>query len=138
MAENDAIINMTKALARAIQIDKRYLALDKARSENDENGELQDVIGRFNLAKMNLNNELSSEHADEDRIKKFNEEMQRAYADIMATDGMAKYQAAKADVDAMITYVTAIITTAVNGGDPDAVTQPESCTGSCESCGGCH
>ena len=138
MIQNDAIINMAKALARAIQLDKRYLALDAARTENDGNAALQDAIGRFNLAKMNLNNALSAQPADEDKIKQYNTEMQQAYADIMSMDGMTKYQQAKTDVESMVTYINAIITTAVNGGDPDTVEQPASCTGSCESCGGCR
>ena len=34
-------------------------------------------------------------------------------------------------------FINAILTTAVTGGNPDTVTQPEECSGSCESCAGC-
>ena len=138
MIENDAIINMAKALGRAIQLDPRYVELDRVRTQNDADAALQDAIGRFNLAKLNLNNALGETPPEEEKIKAYNAEMQRAYADIMGMDGMTRYQQAKAPVDAMATYVNAIITTAVNGGDPDIVEQPSACSGSCDSCGGCH
>ena len=39
----------------------------------------------------------------------------------------------------LISYIDAIINTAMNGGDPMSVQQPEAgCSGSCSSCSGCH
>ena len=39
----------------------------------------------------------------------------------------------------MVSYIDAIINTAMNGGDPMTVQQPQgSCSGSCATCGGCH
>ena len=43
-------IELFKKAAAAMQTDERYLALDAARRANDENKELQDMIGEFNLA----------------------------------------------------------------------------------------
>ena len=39
----------------ALQTDPRYLALDQARKANDKDEELQNLIGEFNLARMDLN-----------------------------------------------------------------------------------
>ena len=51
---------------------------------------------------------------------------------------MAKaYNAAKQEVDAAMRFVNQILAAAVNGEDPDTVTE-ESCGGDCASCGGCH
>ena len=40
----------------------------------------------------------------------------------------------------LMNYVNAIINTAVNGGDPMTVEEPQQggCSGSCASCSGCH
>ena len=54
-------IELFKKAAAAMQTDERYLALDAARRANDENKELQDMIGEFNLARMDLNNEITKD-----------------------------------------------------------------------------
>ena len=57
----------------------------------------------------------------------------------MASEGMVRYNAAKAECEAMVNHIDAIINTAMNGGDPMTVNPPRGgCTGSCASCGGCH
>ena len=54
--------------------------------------------------------------------------------------GMAAYNEAKAELESVMNYVNAIINTAVNGGDPLTVEEPQQggCSGSCASCSGCH
>ena len=57
-------IDLFKRAAMALQTDSRYLAMDQARKMNDKDEELQNLIGEFNLARMDLNNEIGkSEHA---------------------------------------------------------------------------
>jgi hypothetical protein len=56
----------------------------------------------------------------------------------MRSEGMLKYEQDKGAVEDRFSYVSAILNTAVNGGDPDTVTQPTGCDGGCDSCGGCH
>ena len=137
--ENDRIIEMTRALGRAIQMSEQYLALENARRVNDQDENLQDLIGRFNLAKMNLNNELSREGGpDSEKVAGYNNEVQLAYAEIMDHPGMTRYSEASVGMNSLMTYINAILTTAVTGGNPDTVTQPEECSGSCDSCAGCH
>lgn len=137
MAENDRIIDMARALARAIQMDERYAALAAARDESDANDALQDAIGRFNLARMNLNTEISKPERDDEKVAACNDEMQRAYDEVMSNESMAKYEDAKNDINKLITYINAILTTAVSGGDPDGVTEPEGCSGGCDGCESC-
>ena len=62
------------------------------------------------------------------------------YNDIMANQSMAAYNEAKAELESVMNYVNAIINTAVNGGDPLTVEEPQQggCSGSCASCSGCH
>ena len=108
-------IDLFKRAAMALQTDPRYLALDQARKLNDRDEELQNMIGEFNLARMDLNNK------------------------IMADEGMTAYNEAKKDCENLVNYIDAIINTAMNGGDPMTVQEPSaSCTGSCSTCGGCH
>ena len=131
-------IEMFKRAAVALQTDERYLALDAARRANDENQELQDMIGEVNLARMDLNNEISKDERDEARVAELNTKVNTLYSQIMASEGMVAYNEAKTRAEAMISHIDAIINTAMNGGDPMLVEEPQGgCSGSCSTCGGC-
>ena len=132
-------IDLFKKAAVAMQTDDRYLALDAARRANDADEELQNLIGEFNLVRMDLNNEIGKEERNENRVAELNRRVNQLYSDIMSHEGMVRYNQAKAEAEAMVSHIDAIINTAMNGGDPMLVEQPESgCTGSCSSCSGCH
>ena len=132
-------IDVFKKAAAAMQTDPRYLELDAARRENDMDQELQNLIGEFNLARLDLNNEASKMESDAARIEELNKRVNDLYSQIMASEGMVRYNTAKAECEAMVSYIDAIINTAMNGGDPMTVKQPEGgCTGSCSTCGGGH
>lgn len=137
MNDNDKIIDMTRALGRAIQMDERYLALQKVREANDSDTALQDSIRIFNDARTALNEELAKPGRDDQKIAKLNAEVQRLYDEVLASDGMMKYEDTKTGIEDLFSYINAIITTAVNGGDVEAVTQPEECGGDCGGCAGC-
>ena len=72
-------IELFKKAAAAMQTDERYLALDAARRANDENKELQDMIGEFNLARMDLNNEITKDERDDERIAELNGQVNDLY-----------------------------------------------------------
>ena len=132
-------IDLVKKAAAAMQTDPRYLELDAARRANDMDEELQNLIGEFNLARLDLNNETDKMERDDDRINELNQRVNALYSQIMASEGMVRYNTAKAECETMVSYIDAIINTAMNGGDPMTVRQPSGgCTGSCASCGGCH
>ena len=132
-------IDLFKRAAMALQTDPRYVILDQARKANDKDEELQNLIGEFNLARMDLNNEIGKTERSDARIAELNEKVNDLYGKIMASEGMVAYNAAKADAEALISHIDAIINTAMNGGDPMTVQAPTGgCTGSCSTCGGCH
>ena len=132
-------IDLFKRAAMALQTDPRYVALDQARRANDKDQELQNLIGEFNLARLDLNNESAKSETDAARVAELNQRINDLYSQIMASEGMVRYTAAKAECEAMVSYIDAIINTAMNGGDPMTVQEPSaSCTGSCSTCGGCH
>ena len=113
-------IDLFKRAAMALQTDSRYLAMDQARKMNDKDEELQNLIGEFNLARMDLNNEIGKPERSDERIAELNQKVNDLYGKI-------------------VNYIDAIINTAMNGGDPMTVQEPSaSCTGSCSTCGGCH
>ena len=91
------------------------------------------------VARLDLNNEAGKPEPDTARTAELNKKVNDLYSQIMASEGMVRYNAAKSECEALINHIDAIINTAMNGGDPMTVNPPQSgCTGSCATCGGCH
>lgn len=133
------IITLARQLGKAIQEDERYLQLQVARQNSDEDQELQNAIGEFNLKRMAINNEATKENRDDEKLKKFNEELRQVYTQIMQNPNMIAYNHAKESMDAVLKRVNAIVSLCADGADPDtADLTEESCGGSCASCAGCH
>ena len=111
-------IDLFKRAAMALQTDPRYVILDQARKANDKDEELQNLIGEFNLARMDLNNEIGKNERDDARIAELNEKVNSLYGQIMGNEGMVAYNEAKRECENLVNYIDAIINTAMNGGDP--------------------
>lgn len=117
-------IDLFKRAAVALQTDSRYLVLDQTRKANDKDEELQNLIGEFNLARMDLNNEIGKSERNDARIAELNEKVNSLYGQIMGNEGMVAYNEAKRDCENLVNYIDAIINTAMNGGDPMTVQEP--------------
>lgn len=135
----DAILNFKEA-AKALQNDERYLALVKARAANDEDEMLQNMIGEFNLARLELNTEMDKEDKNEQKINEMNGRVNHLYTEIMQHPGMVAYNKAKDEIEGFMEYVNAILNAAIDGRDPMEVEQPvaHNCADGCASCSGCH
>ena len=133
------IIKLTRDLGRAIQQDERYLKYRIASQNNDEDETLQNMIGAFNLTRMNLNTEIQKGEPDERKVEELNKKVRELYKSIMVNPNMATYNEAKQDFDQLIKRITTIILQSANGEDPETTDLREtSCTGSCETCFGCN
>lgn len=133
------IIELARSLGKKIQDDERFIQLQIAKQQMENDEFLQGVIGEFNLKKMSINNEASKKNVDSDKIQKLNEELQESYKYIMTNENMIKFNEKKAELDGLLRRIFTIITRSAEGEDPDVVDYEEStCSGNCGSCGGCH
>ncbi len=136
------VIELTRQLGAALQQDERYLAYLSAKEKNDTDGELQNLIGEFNIVRMKYGQQMqkSEEEQDKELMTQLDNEMRDIYGKIMSNENMNAYNDAKEAMDKLLNSINFIITMAANGEDPMTCPeeQPHSCTGSCASCGGCH
>lgn len=133
------IIELAREMGKNLQKDERYLSLQIAKQNSDEDQALQDAIGEFNLKRMAINNEAQKEDRDEEKLKTLNEELRTVYATIMQNSNMQAYNKAKEELDALIQRATAIISLSAEGENPETCDyDAASCGGNCGSCGGCH
>ena len=133
------IIALAREIGKELQKDQRYLDLQVARQNSDNDESLQTAIGEFNLKRMAINNEAQKEDHDEDKLKELNDELRHVYAQIMQNENMTAYNNAKTELDNVVQRITAIISMSAEGDDPETCDyDASSCGGNCSSCGGCH
>ena len=136
--ENFDIVYEFRLLAKKMQQDDRLIYLEQVKKKMDMDQELQELIQKFNLIQINYRTEAVKEDKDDAKLAEMNDELISVYADIMANEFMVEYNECKTEVDKLTQLIQAIITAALNGGDPMIVEVPEGgCSGSCSSCSGC-
>lgn len=133
------IIQMARELGKEIQKDDRFLKMQLAVQNTDNDSQLQDLIGQYNLKRMALESEIQKETRDPEKVQAYNQELGGLYEKIMKIPSMIAYNEAKAPMDAMMRRVNAIIEQSAGGADPETADYEEqSCGGECSSCSGCH
>ena len=133
------VIQLARELGAALQADARYEKLMQARKVNDEDEELQNLIGEFNMIMLKAQQEAEKEEKDEAKMQAYNEQYVAAYQKIMANENMAAYQAAQSELEAVVNTVNGIIAMSLNGEDPMTCDpDAQNCTHDCSTCGGCH
>ena len=131
------VIQMTRELGKLIQADERYSAYQNAKDVNDKDEKLQELIGKFNIKRVELNTEMSKDDKDTEKLKALDVDIKNLYGDIMINPSMIAFNNAKTAMVDMLAQINTIITSSANGEDPETC-PASSCTGSCSSCSGCH
>lgn len=133
------IIDMARELGKAIQKDERYLNLQLAAQNTDDDAKLQELIGQYNLKRMSLETETQKSDRDPQKMQAYHQELEGLYETIMRIPSMITYNSARTDLDSLLKRVNAIIEQSAGGGDPETADYVEhSCGGQCGSCSGCH
>ena len=135
------VIEVTRALGKAIQADARYAEYTEAKKANNADTDLQNLIGKLNILQMSYQNEAEKETPDHEKLDQWENEFQNVYGEIMLNPNMRAYEEKKQTMDDLMSYIVNLLTLCVNGEDPDTA-EPRAndgggCTGSCSSCGGC-
>ena len=61
---------MARDLGKAIQGSEEYKALEAAKTANDADAELQELIEKFSMIRIKLSNEMQSETQDSDKFRR--------------------------------------------------------------------
>lgn len=132
------LIKQAREMGKMLQASEEYKRLEAAKAANDKDSDLQDKIGKFNLTRMELNNQLAKAEKDEEKLETLNTELRALYQQVMGNTHMTEYEEAKNAVDMIMNQINAVLAMSANGEDPETCDPAPSCTGSCSTCGGCH
>ena len=103
------VIKLTRELGAAIQQDERYIAFTKAKEANENDKEINDLMGKIQLVQMNYQIEASKEEPDSEKMRAFEEEFNEAYTALMDNEKMQAYDEARAAIDEMMNYIMQIL-----------------------------
>jgi cell fate (sporulation/competence/biofilm development) regulator YlbF (YheA/YmcA/DUF963 family) len=134
------IIDMARELGKAIQSDERYANYVVTKAENDGDDALQELIGEFNLKRLELNAELAKESKTPKKVSALDTEIKSLYGRIMGNGKMEAYNAARSALDGLLNQINTIITLSANGHNPETcpAEMPAGCgPGGCASCSSC-
>jgi len=125
------IIEKAKELGMLLKdsdIVKEYVA---AKTAYEQDRQIQEMLGQFNLHKMSMSMLSKQDHPDEERMAEHEKQLEDIYNKIMETDLMVEFQKKSERVDSIIGNINSIINLYVSGGSTSG------CTGSCSTCSGC-
>ena len=138
------IIGLTIDLGLKIQQQQDYLEMIAHQQKNDNDQELQQLIGEFNLKRIALNTEKSKSDIEneKDKIENLDQEVRDLYQKIMANPNMIEYSKRRQKVDIFMKKIYKILSSSAAGQDPKSVIleneSESSCGSGCSSCSGCH
>lgn len=88
-------IELAREIGKALQQEDCFVKLQIAKQQSDEDQQLQQMIGEFNLKRMAINNEASKPDRDDQKLQELNREMRAVYAEIMKNENMQAYNTHK-------------------------------------------
>ena len=130
------LIETTRQLGIAIQKSDLYADYLMAKDAMDQDAQLQELIGEFNLQKLNLSNAVDEEEEDSQRIQSLNLSVRDLYDRIMTNPVMEACSTAQDDLNRTLQFMQQILVGSANGQDPTMITEAD-CGGSCAGCAGC-
>lgn len=132
------LISLAREIGFAIQNDDDYIDYKVTEQNVECDHELQEIIEKFNLKKVEINHEISKETPDTEKIDKLNEEIGSLYREMVSNETMKAYNESKEKFARKLQAVSFIINKSAEGQDPYNIEiEEDNCTGSCATCGGC-
>ena len=80
------IIKLTRELGAAIQQDDRYAKFQAAQKANEEDKDLNDLMGKIQLVHMSYQHEASKEDANEQKLAAYETEFNDLYKKVMENE----------------------------------------------------
>lgn len=125
------IIEKTKELGRLLENSRQVKELSAARAAYQQDADIQDLNGQFNIHKMSIAALSKQENPDEERISGHEQKLKEIYDSIMSSEVMTQYQKSTEAVEQLVSEINNILNFYITG------QTPQGCSGSCATCGGC-
>lgn len=126
------ILDMAKQIGIALEQSEEFKALNEAEKTQNNDEKAQQLIGEYNLVRLQLMQKVQGKELTNEEFEQVQNQMKAEFDKLTEYEVIKNYIDAKDRFDTLYNKVKNIIDFYANGEKSGA------CSGSCETCGGCH
>ena len=131
----DKVFEKTRELGEALQESPIYLRMKEAETKAMQNMEAAEMMAQYLEKRSQIQEMMEVENPDPGAMQRLSNEMDEIQEKLQMVDDIAELTAARGEFNALIGQINQVLQFIVTG----RMTEEEGgCTGSCNSCSGCH
>ena len=130
----DNVFAKTRELGEALLNSETYQRMKQAEDRAMQNTEAAETMARFLEKRQALQALMQSENPDPGAMKRLSDEMDEAQARMQMIDDIIALTQARNEFNGLINQINQVLQFIVTG----RMDEPEVCSGSCDTCSGCH
>jgi len=130
----DIIFEKTRELGQALLESEVYARMKKAEEKAMQNMQAAEMMASYLEKRSQIQEMMEDENPDPGAMKRLSEEMDSIQEQLHMVDDIVELTAARAEFNGLIGQINQVLQFIVTGRMDDG----SECSGSCESCKGCH
>ena len=130
----DMVFEKTRELGKALMECETYQKMKAAEDKAMQNEEAARTMAEFLEKRQGLQQLMQSENPDPGAMKRLSDEMDAAQERLQMIDDIVALYDARNEFNGLMGQINQVLQFIVTG----EMAQPSGCSGSCESCAGCH
>ena len=131
----DMVFEKTRELGEALQQSEAYLRMKAAEEKAMTNMEAAEMMASYLEKRGQIQAMMEVENPDPGAMQRLSNEMDEIQEKLQMIDDIVELTAARAEFNGLIGQINQVLQFIVTGRMTD---EEGGCSGSCESCGGCH
>lgn len=130
----DQVFEKTRELGEALQQSEAYRRMKEAEAKAMQNAQAAEMMAEYLEKRGQIQELMEQENPDPGAMKRLSDEMDAVQERLQMIDDIAELTAARGEFNALIGQINQVLQFIVTGHTDDG----SACSGSCESCKGCH
>lgn len=131
----DVIFEKTRELGQALLESEAYTKMKEAEEKAMQNIEAAEMMALYLEKRSEIQTMMEDENPDPAAMKRLSDEMDEVQQKLQMVDDIVALTAARAEFNGLIGQINQVLQFIVTGRMTD---EEGGCTGSCNSCSGCH
>lgn len=129
----DKVFEKTRELGEALQESEAYKRMKEAEAKAMQNAQAAEMMTAYLEKRGQIQEMMENENPDPGAMKRLSDEMDEIHERLDMIDDIVELTAARSEFNALIGQINQVLQFIVTGRMDDG-----GCSGSCESCKGCH
>ena len=131
----DMVFEKTRELGEALQESQAYLRMKEAEVKAMQNMEAAEMMAQYLEKRSQIQEMMEIENPDPGAMKRLSDEMDEVQQKLQMVDDIVELTQARAEFNGLIGQINQVLQFIVTGRMTD---EEGGCSGSCNSCSGCH